>query len=401
MSELQGIREIIQGVLPEITSLRHTFHQFPELTWCEEQTGHRIARQLEQIPGMQVKSGVAKFGVIGLLEGGLDGPTIALRADMDALPITEATNLAYSSQSQGVMHACGHDGHMAALLGAAKVLSKLRSKLKGRIKFIFQPAEEGGAGALEMCNAGVLSKPKVDVVFGLHAWPEAPLGSIWVKPGPIMASNTEIKVSVRGKGCHAAMPHLGTDQVLVAARMIDAMQSLVSRHVSPSDPVALSITKVEAGRATNVIPELVVFEGTLRAVRSDVRLSVIKALETMLEGLASAHGVSVQLTAKTVYPETVNHEGPAEYVYQVGHELFGAQNVKRIPSASMGAEDFSFYLERVPGAFFFLGVNEHSAADSIIPLHHPKFNFNDKALPVAIKMFSQLALGYADQLQIN
>ena len=388
--------ELIKGVLPEITSLRHTFHQFPELTWSEEQTGHRIMRQLEQIPGMQVEAGVAKYGVIGLLEGDHEGPTVALRADMDALPITEATKLAYSSQSQGVMHACGHDGHMAALLGAAKVLSKLRSRLRGRVKFVFQPAEEGGAGALEMCNAGVLTKPKVDVIFGLHAWPEAPLGSIWVKPGTIMASNTELTVSVHGKGCHAAMPHLGTDQVLIAARMIDAMQSLVSRHVSPSDPVALSITKMQAGRASNVIPDVVVFEGTLRTVSSEVRHSVIKALETMLMGLASAHGVTVKLIAKTVYPETVNHDEAAEYVYQTGLALLGDRSVRKISSASMGAEDFSFYLERAPGAFFFLGVNERSVADGIIPLHHPQFNFNDKALPVAIKMFSRLALDYAD-----
>ena len=397
MSELPALDEIIKDVLPEVTSLRHTFHQFPELTWGEEQTAHRIALQLKQIPGIQVEAGVAKYGVVGLLEGAEDGPTIALRADMDALPISETTNLAYSSQSHGVMHACGHDGHMAALLGAAKVLSKLRSRLKGRVKFIFQPAEEGGAGALEMCNAGVLTQPKVDVIFGLHAWPEAPLGAIWVKPGPIMASNTELKVSVRGKGCHAAMPHLGTDQVLVAARMIDAMQSLVSRHVSPSDPVALSITKIEAGRASNIIPELVVFEGTLRTVSATVRHSVLKALELMLNGLSSAHGVLVELEAKTVYPETINHDEAAEYVYQTGLELFGEHGVKKISSASMGAEDFSFYLERAPGAFFFLGVNEHPAAEDLIPLHHPKFNFNDKALPVAIKMFSRLALDYADQ----
>lgn len=389
----QAIRSACSEVLKEAVALRHEFHSQPELTWQEVKTSQRVAQALRDIPGVQVQEGIAKYGVVGLIEGQQDGPTLALRADMDALPIVEKTQAPYCSRQQGVMHACGHDGHMANLIGAAKVIASLRSDLRGKVKLIFQPAEEGGAGALKLCEAGVLENPDVDVIYGLHAWPQAPCGDVWLKSGALLASNTEINVTVRGKGGHAAMPHLSTDQVLIAARMIDQLQALASRMVAATDSIVLTITKFQGGVASNVIPSEVHFAGTLRTVRQDTREQCLRQIHQLLEGIAAAYGVQVEIRLEGIYPETINHDGATQWLEEVAREILPEGRVKRIDQPSMGAEDFSYYLQRVPGSFFFLGTGDGREGGSP-PLHHPEFDFNDQALSTGMELFANLALLY-------
>ena len=383
--------ELCQKYMPGAVELRHHFHQHPELTWNEHKTAAKIAETLSQISELKVQTGVGDLGVVAILEGAHPGPTVALRADMDALPILERTQLSYRSQCDGVMHACGHDGHIANLIGSAWMLADMRDKLHGRVKFIFQPAEEGGAGALRMCNDGVLED--VDVIFGLHAWPEAPQNTIWLKDGALLASNSEIDVKVSGQGTHAAMPHLGTDQVLAACRMIEALQSVVSRSIAPSDAVALSITRIHGGDATNIIPADVSFSGTLRTLDESVRQHCYQRIEAVIQGIAQSMNVSADVKLKPIYPETVNHAQAVAFVETVAKDLLGAEGVRRIEHASMGAEDFSFYLQRIPGAFFFLGMAVDTSKRAI-PLHHPEFNFNDHSLSTGMKLFTELALRF-------
>lgn len=393
------IQQILAGadrLQAKAAQIRHKLHQSPELTWSEVETSKSIEAYLRSIDGIRVTSGVATYGVVGLIEGAHPGPVVALRADMDALPIEERTDLDYASKNKGVMHACGHDGHMANLLAAAELISELREHLRGSVKFIFQPAEEGGAGGLKMCEAGVLENPKVDVIFGMHGWPEAECGKVWVKSGTLMASNTEVHVKVKGKGCHAAMPHLGTDQLLVAARMIDSLQSFASRVVAPSDSIALSITQIQAGTATNIIPSEVSFAGTLRTVSKQTRQRLIEQIPIHLNAIASAHGVECEVELKAVYPETVNHKEPTLYLESTLKELLGDEIVDIIEHPTMGAEDFSYYLQRVPGCFFFLGTSD-GRREGYPPLHHPCYDFNDKALRNGIASFVCLAMLYADQ----
>lgn len=269
----------------------------------------------------------------------------------------------------------------------------MREHLHGRVKFIFQPAEEGGAGALAMVEAGVLSAPDVDVIFGLHAWPEAPAGHIWLKDGPIMASNTELKFTVSGKGCHAAMPHLGTDQVLVLARLIEALQVIRSRISNPVDPVVLSICQLEAGHASNVIPSKALAKGTLRTVSAETRERCLTEIERICRGLSQAYQVKISVQADSIYPEVLNYPQPTQFVESLAKSLFGSNQVKRMLAPTMGAEDFAFYLQNVPGAFFFLGMSE-DMTKPLPSLHHPSFNFNDRTLERGVRFFSHLALGF-------
>ncbi len=385
------VREKVKGNMDKVVAFRHLCHKFPERTWQEEETAKKILSALTEIPELKVQSEVGKYGVVATLEGKSQTPVVGLRADMDALPLNERNSLPYCSSNVGTMHACGHDGHMANLFGAALVLSELKDHLPGTVKFIFQPAEEGGAGARVMCEEGALENPRVDVMFGMHGWPEAPCGHIWFKAGPILAANSQVKIVIEGTGCHSAMPHLGTDQVLVAARLIDQLQSISSRSMAPTDPVALTFTKIAAGEATNIIPRTVTIEGTLRTVAEDVTEKACRKIERMVFGICEAHGVKGSLEFQKVYPPTVNHKDPTDFLCQVAQDIFDPGTVKQIDHPSMGAEDFSFYLQRVPGSFFFLGLDD-GRTGGFPSLHHPEFDFNDKALIQGMELFSCLAL---------
>ena len=384
----------IKKVLPEVVAFRHQRHMQPDLTWQEEPTSKAVLAELEKIEGLSIKTGVGKYGIVATLSGSQPGPTLALRADMDALPIKEDTGKSYTSKKAGVMHACGHDGHMANLLGSVRVLTKFRQHIKGQIKFIFQPAEEGGAGARVMCDEGALQNPDVDVIFGLHGWPELDCGKVGMKYGALMASTSEITIKVKGRGCHAAMPHLGTDQVLIGARIIESLQSISSRLIAPHEPIALSITKINAGTATNVIPSTLEMSGTLRAMSIETRNKCQEGIRKLATSIAESHGATAEVSFFDNYPPTVNHTEPTRFLEEVAAELFPVDMVKRLDVPTMGGEDFAFFLERIPGSYFFLGVSD-GRTGGYPSLHHPGFDFNDSALESGMKMFVHAALAYA------
>lgn len=388
------VDEEVAKVLPQVVRFRHERHQHPELTWQEVDTAKAVAQALRELVGVTPMEGVGRYGVVAVIEGALPGPTIGLRADMDALPVREATGKQYASCKEGVMHACGHDGHMANLLGSAMVLSRLRDRLRGRVKIIFQPAEEGGAGAEVMCEDGVLKNPDVDVIFGLHGWSEIPCGHLYFRTGAMLASTSDFKIKVEGTGCHAALPHLGTDQVLIAARIIESLQSIRSRFTAPTEPIALSITMMHGGTATNIIPASVTLAGTLRTVHDAVRDQCVQAMQKMISGIAEAHGARASLELQHNYPATMNHAGPTAFLEELAYQLFPQDHVKRMPAPSMGGEDFAYFLQRIPGSYFFLGMDD-GRSGGYPSLHHPGYDFNDSALPVGIKMFTHAALGYA------
>jgi amidohydrolase len=384
----------IKKVLPAVVAFRHQRHMRPDLTWQEVDTAAAVLKELEKIEGLSIKSGVAKYGIVATLTGEQPGPTLALRADMDALPVKEDSGKPYASKKVGVMHACGHDGHMANLLGSLRVLAKFRSHIRGKIKFIFQPAEEGGAGARVMCDDGALENPKVDVIFGLHGWPELPCGQIAVKYGALLASTSDISIKIKGRGCHAAMPHLGTDQVLIGARIIESLQSISSRLVAPHEPVAVSITKINAGTAVNVIPSTLEMAGTLRAMSIETRNKCQEGIRKLATSIALSHGAEAEVTFFDNYPPTVNHHEPTRFLEELAAELFPAEMLQRLQAPTMGGEDFAFFLERIPGSYFFLGVSD-GRVGGYPSLHHPGFDFNDHALESGIKMFVHAALAYA------
>lgn len=392
----QAVEDALAAVLPEVIAFRHERHAHPELTWQEQETAAAIAKRLRAIDGIHVQEGVGKYGVVGLIEGGAPGPTIALRADMDALPVREATGCDYASRRDGVMHACGHDGHMANLLGSAMILAALRQHLRGRVKLIFQPAEEGGAGGEAMCQAGVLDHPAVDVIFGLHGWPGLAVGDVFVKSGPLLAATANIKIVVSGTGCHAAMPHLGTDQILIAARIVEAVQMLSSRHIAPTEPMALSITQINGGTTHNVIPARVEMQGTLRTFSTETYARVTAQLQRLVEGIAAAHGATATLSIAPGYPATVNDEHATQFLEDVAKQVLTGAQVRRLAAPTMGGEDFAYYLQRVPGSFFFLGVDD-GRPGGYPSLHHPAYDFNDQALPNGIRLFVHAALAYADR----
>ncbi|MBQ47524.1 MAG: hypothetical protein CMP10_08640 [Zetaproteobacteria bacterium] len=385
---LAKIDERIAAVIPDVQKLRHEIHQHPELTWQEEKTSELLAARLRKIPQLKIRTGVAKYGIVADLVGRHPGPIVALRADMDALPILEKSGRPWTSLHDGKMHACGHDGHMANLMGVAQVLAEMEEHIHGTIRFIFQPAEEGGAGAAVMIDEGALDQ--VDVIFGMHAWPEGKRGEVLVKTGPIMAANTEIKIKIRGKGAHAAAPHLGTDQVLVAARVVDALQSIPSRFVAPYDAIALTISTIHGGIASNVIPDEVEMTGTLRSVSVETRDRVAVAIENMVTHICAAHGAQGEVIIEHHYPATVNHSEPTDYFRRIARSALGDDAVKELTKCPMTAEDFSYFLEKKPGTFFLLGMAEDGQDQP--SLHHPEFDFNDDAFATSMKMFCQLAL---------
>jgi len=384
-----------QEDLDAVKAARHHIHQNPELTWQEFDTAKYVADSLRKISGIDVTENIGKNGVVGLLKGASEGPVVALRADMDALPIQEETGVEYASKNPGVMHACGHDGHVAILLGAAKILASKVSEISGSIKFIFQPAEEGGAGARHMCDDGVLENPKVDTIFGLHGWPELPCGDVGLRSGSILASAAEVRIEIEGKGGHAAFPNLAVDPILIGAQVVQNLQSIASRFVAPTEPVVLSITQFNAGTAFNVIPKTVLLQGTLRTVSSETKSKCIEQITKICQSAAESVGGKATVNISVGYPPTINDPEVTDYAEKVATKLLSEKRVNRLPNPSMGGEDFSYYLEKIPGTFFFLGLGD-GRKGGYPSLHHPEFDFNDAALQTGIEMFVELALGWSE-----
>ncbi len=374
----------VAHLVAEITEWRRDLHAHPELLYDVHRTATSVADRLRAFGCDEVVGGIGRTGVVGVIRGRKDGDrTIGLRADMDALPIQEATGLPYASTESGKMHACGHDGHTAMLLGAARYLAETRN-FAGTAVVIFQPAEEGGAGGKAMVEDGLIARFGIGEVYGMHNYPGMPVGAFGIRPGPMMAAADYITINIEGQGGHAARPHLTIDPVLVGAHMITAMQSVVARNVDPLKSGVVSITMFEAGNTDNVIPQTVRLRGTARSLAEDVRVLLEERLHAIVEHTAAAFGAKATLKYRRNYPVLVNHERQTDVAASVAKQIAGDAKVDTELPPMMGAEDFSFMLNERPGAFIWVG-NGDSAG-----LHHPKYNFNDEVIPFGTSYWVKL-----------
>jgi hippurate hydrolase len=373
----------------EIAAWRHDLHAHPELLYDVHRTAASVADKLKAFGCDEVVAGLGRTGVVGVIHGRkgaaekASNKAIGLRADMDALPIEEANDLPYKSTVPGKMHACGHDGHTAMLLGAARYLAETRN-FAGTAVVIFQPAEEGGAGAKAMIEDGLMDRFGIGEVYGMHNYPGMPVGSFGVRSGPMMAAADFVDIDIEGIGGHAARPQVGIDTVLVGAQIINAIQSVVSRNVDPLKSAVVSICMFQAGNTDNVIPQTVKLRGTARSLDAEVRDLVERRLQAIVEGTAAAYGAKAKLNYRRNYPVLVNHERETDFATAVAKDIAGAGHVDTSLAPLMGAEDFSFMLNARPGAFIFVG-NGDSAG-----LHHPRYNFNDDVIPVGTSYWVKL-----------
>ena len=369
----------------EITAWRHDLHAHPELLYDVQRTAASVAEKLKSFGCDDVVAGLGRTGVVGVIRGrkGKSDKVIGLRADMDALPIEEASRLPYKSTVPGKMHACGHDGHTAMLLGAARYLAETRN-FAGTAVVIFQPAEEGGAGAKAMLEDGLLQRFGIGEVYGMHNYPGMPVVQFGIRAGPMMAATDSVIIDVEGVGGHAARPHLAVDSVLVGAQIINNIQSIVSRNVDPLKSAVVSICMFQAGNTDNVIPQTVQLRGTARSLAAEVRDLVEKRLHQVVEGTATTYGAKAKLTYRRNYPVLVNHERETEFAASVAKEIVGASRVDTALPPMMGGEDFAFMLNARPGAFIWVG-NGDSAG-----LHHPAYNFNDEVIPFGTSYWVKL-----------
>lgn len=380
-------------------SIRRDLHAHPELGFKEVRTAGMVARDLQSL-GLDVTTGVAKTGVVGLLEGGRPGPVILARFDMDALPVTEETGAPYASTHPGVMHACGHDGHTAIGLTVAKLLHAHRADLAGTVKFVFQPAEEGTCGEEiggneRMIREGALENPRPDAALALHLWNERPLGWIHIAAGPVMAGAEEFKVIVKGKGGHAAAPYQAADPVLAASHIVTALQGIASRNVPPLQAAVVSVTMIHGGEAFNVIPPEVRMEGTIRTFEPGVRETVLRRFAETAQGVAAAMGCQAEVNIKRLTPAVINAQQIASRVQQAARRILPEAILDTSPNLTMGAEDMAFMLEQVPGCFFFVGsANDEKGLN--YGHHHPKFDFDEAALTSAAALMAEAIMSFAD-----
>ncbi|WP_417309693.1 M20 aminoacylase family protein [Devosia sp.] len=367
----------------EVAEWRRDFHTHPELLYDVHRTAGRVKELLESFGVDEVVTGIGRTGVVGVIKGRGPGRTIGLRADMDALPINEKTDSPYKSQTPGKMHACGHDGHTAMLLGAAKYLAETRN-FDGTAVLIFQPAEEGGAGGRAMVEDGLMDRFGIEEVFGMHNMPGTPIGHFGVRHGGIMAASDQFDIVIEGSGGHAAMPHNAVDPVTISAQLIMALQTIVSRNVDPMRSAVLSVTMMEAGEAFNIIPQIVKLTGTVRTLDEDVRDLMEERLKSVTKGLVGSLGGTVSITYRRGYPVTVNAPGPSDFAARVAAEVAGEERVNVSAEATMGGEDFSYMLQARPGAYIFLGNGDSSE------LHSDTYDFNDESIPVGVSYWVKL-----------
>lgn len=374
---LRKLENLTDEILPQVVEIRRDIHAHPELGFEEHLTSEKVVNWLESNK-IQVRRGIAGTGVTGLVMGADNRKAVGLRADMDALPLTEISGVPYSSTVLGKAHACGHDGHTATLMGTAKLLSMLQNELPGNVKLIFQPAEEGGGGGNRMCKEGVLENPRVDAIFGLHGWPDLRVGEIGVRYGTMTANSDRFDVIMKGKGGHAARPQRTIDPIVMSAKVIEGIQTIVSRFIDPLNPAVITVGKIQGGSAHNIIPDSVTLCGTIRTFDQETREKIFVSIKQVACSVAKMFGALAPVVEiRKGYPALVNDDEMSRLVETVGREILG-DNVKILDKPSMGGEDFSYYLQNTPGAFFRLGVfseNGHTA-----PLHSASFDFNDEAI---------------------
>lgn len=384
---MTDLKQRIRGILPSVVEFRRDLHRHPEIAYEEVRTAGLVVEALRELEGFDLREGVAGTGVVATLDAAGGGPCIALRADMDALPMTENTSLPYASAVPGMMHACGHDGHTACLLGTAMVLASMREQLPGPVKFIFQPAEEGRAGGRRMVEEGALKNPDVACIFGLHGWPSLRLGTLGTRPGTMLATNDELRIRIIGKATHAAFPHHGIDVVLLAAQLIQALHTIVPRNIDPLDSALLSLCQVHAGSAFNILPDEAEIVGTIRALSEETRELLYMRIRSICAGMAAAHGAQIEVSLHDSYPAVNNDPAAVSF----GRGVLGEWMELAEPASVMGGEDFAFYAQEIPACFFFLGLDPDG--DGAYPgLHQTAFDFNDDALPYGMEAFCRLAL---------
>ncbi|UCB52385.1 MAG: amidohydrolase [Candidatus Zixiibacteriota bacterium] len=390
------IKAISKKIFPKLVRLRREFHQYPELSYEEFKTSERAARELRKL-GIPVKTGIAKTGVVGLLTGKKKGKTVALRADMDALPIQEQTSLPCKSRNKGVMHACGHDVHMTCVIGAAMILSQLKEEISGNVKFIFQPSEEYiPGGAKPMIQAGVLEKPKVSGIFGLHTEPGIPAGKIGVKDGPLMAQVDDFDIAISGSSGHGARPHQGVDAIVVASQLIQALQTIPSRMIDPVEPVVVSVGKIEGGTARNIICDRVTLKGTARSLSKEVARKIPALLKSVTAGVVKSAGASFELKYSPGYPVLMNHPRETDLARGTVARMFGKRAIFEIKKPEMGAEDFSYFLQKVPGTFLRLGIR-NPKKHAVYPWHHPRFTVDENVINIGAAVLAGVAFDFLNR----
>ena len=389
------IKEESKSISDWIVKIRRELHEHPELMYEEFRTSELIRRELDKLD-IPYRYPIAETGVLASIGNG-EGPCVALRADMDALPIHEETDVAFRSKIDGKMHACGHDCHVSMLLGAAKLLKDKESEINGTIKLLFQPAEEGGAGGKLMREEGALENPEVERIFGLHVWPQIPSGQIGSREGTFLAATSSLSLTVRGVGGHAAFPQLTKDPVLTSARIITNLQSIISRELDPLDSGIVSITVINGGNASNVIPSEVKVKGTLRSLTMDGLRELQRRVKEIAEGIAQTHGCEAVVEyVGNDYPPTVNDSGMWKFAKNIAIELLGDENVNDL-DAVMGGEDFAYYTEKVKGCFVVLGMNNPDI-DATYSVHHPMFKADEDALHIGTALHTIFALKSLEEL---
>jgi amidohydrolase len=384
-STLAEVRLSIRNLQPQITLWRRHIHQRPELAFNEAQTAAFISQKLSEW-GIEHQPGVAKTGIVAIIPGQQPGPVLALRADMDALPIHEMNDVDYRSHYDGIMHACGHDGHVAIALGTAYYLSQHRDSFQGTVKLIFQPAEEGPGGAKPMIEAGALENPDVDAIIGLHLWNNLPLGTIGVRTGPMMAATEYFHCTIHGRGGHGAIPHQTVDSIVVAAQVVNALQTIVSRNIDPLKSAVVTLGELHAGSAVNVIADQARLSGTVRYFDAEYEDFFAHRLDQIIGGICQSHGATYTLDYNPLYPPLVNDPDITDLVRSVALSVVETPAGVVPDCQTMGGEDMSFFLRNVPGCYFFLG-SANQAKQLAYPHHHPRFDFDEAALSTGVEMF--------------
>jgi amidohydrolase len=380
----------------EIVQSRRDFHRNPELGMEETRTSKIVADFLTSL-GLEVQTGIANTGVVGLLRGSKDGPTVGLRADMDALPIKEQSGVEYSSTVDGKMHACGHDGHTAILMGAAKLLSQYKDKIEGNVKFIFQPAEEGPGGALPMIEEGVLENPKVSAMFGLHInTTSGPAGQIEYGSGPRSAGTGTARIKIKGFGGHGAHPHKSVDAIMASAHVLTTLQTIISREIDPLEPVVITMGTINGGYRHNVIADEVNMTGTIRTLNEDIRKSMPERFDRIIKGVCESLRCEYELDYSLGIPSVVNDVDMTDIVKEAAVKLLGEENAIQVDKPSMGGEDFCYFSQAVPSSFFRLSARNEEKGCTY-PGHHPKYNFDEESIPYGIAMFAKIVINYLNK----
>ena len=387
----QKLNDLWEKYYKKVYDIRHQIHMNPELGFEEYETSKLVASELEKL-GIEVTKNVAKTGVVGLIKGGYSGKTVALRADMDALRINEEGDYEFKSKNPGVMHACGHDGHTASLLGVAMMLNEIKDELHGNVKLIFQPAEEVEGGALPMIKEGVLENPKVDAVFGGHLWGSIEEGKVAVKHGAMMASPDIFTIKIHGKGGHAGVPHASVDPVPIMAQVITALQTIVSRKNDPTNPLVISCCNVHSGECHNAIPTEALIQGTVRTLNNETRDFAEETIEKFVKGIVESQGASYEFEFIRQFPPLVNDKNMADVLEKSAKKIVGDENVFELATPSMGGEDFAFYTEEVPSSFAFVGMTKD--VENPILHHNAKFAWEDNNMKNLAQTLAQVAIDF-------